>query len=167
MKEIQHMRATRPNRRQLLKKAGVLGALATLLSPSAAFAQTTNGNAQSLEGAWRTTIALQGNSPFVGLITFAAGGSLVDTEQIDLNQQATPGIGSWASTGSDTFALNFFKIASDAKGNLSFTVRFVITIQLTGDQNAFNGLGVFTVFDSNGNKQFTHTVQFDGTRIQA
>ena len=161
------MIATRPNRRQLLKKAGVLGALATLLSPSAAFARSTNVTVQSLEGAWRTTITLQGNSPFLGLITFATGGGLVDTQQIDLNQQATPGIGSWTSTGSDTLALNFFKIASDAKGNLSFTVRFVITIQLTGDQNAFNGSGTFTVFDPNGNKRFTHTLQFDGTHILA
>ena len=161
------MTDTRPNRRRILKKAGALGALAALFSPSVALAQTTTGNTQSLEGGWRTTITLQGNSPFQGLITFDAGGGLVDTQQIDLSQQATPGIGSWVSTGGGAFALNFFKIASDNKGNLSFTVRFVITIQLSGDQNAFQGSGTFTVFDPNGNKQFTHTIQYDGTRIQA
>lgn len=167
MKEIQRMLATRPNRRHILKKAGALGALAALFSPSAAFAQTTTGNTQSLGGGWRTTVTLQGNSPFLGLITFDAGGGLVDTQQIDLSQQGTPGIGSWVSTGGGAFTLNFFKVASDAKGNLSFTVRFVITIQLSGDQNAFNGSGTFTVFDPNGIKQFTHTLHFDGTRIQA
>lgn len=159
------MTATKPNRRQMLKRAGALGALAALFSPSAAFAQTTDANAQSLEGGWRTTITLQGNAPFQGLITLDAGGGLVDTQQIDLSQQATPGIGSWVSTGGGAFALNFFKIASDNKGNLSFTVRFVITIQLSGDQNAFQGSGTFTVFDPSGNKQATHTIQFDGTRI--
>ena len=88
------MTATKPNRRQMLKRAGALGALAALFSPSAAFAQTTDANAQSLEGGWRTTITLQGNAPFQGLITLDAGGGLVDTQQIDLSQQATPGIGS-------------------------------------------------------------------------
>jgi hypothetical protein len=149
------------------QKAGVLGALAALFSPSVALAQTTTGNLQGLEGGWRTTITLQGNSPFQGLITFDAGGGLVDTQQIDLSQQATTGIGSWVSTGEGAFALNLFKIASDNKGNLSFTVRFVITIQLSGDQNAFQGSGTFTVFDPNGNTQATHTLQFNGTRIQA
>ena len=37
------MTTARPNHRQVLKKAGALGALAALLSPSAAFAQTTSG----------------------------------------------------------------------------------------------------------------------------
>ena len=161
------MTDTRPNRRHILKKAGALGALAALFSPSVALAQTTAGNTQSLEGGWRTTITLQGNAPFQGLITFAAAGGLVDTQQIDLSQQATPGIGSWVSTGGGACALNFFKIASDNKGNLSFTVRFVITIQLSADQNSFQGSGTFTVFDPNGNKQFTHTLQFNGTRIRA
>jgi hypothetical protein len=125
MKEIEHMTDTRPNRRHILKKAGALGALAALSSPSVALAQTTTGNTQSLEGGWRTTITLQGNSPFQGLITFAAAGGLVDTQQIDLSQQATPGIGSWVSTGGGACALNFFKIATDNKGNLKLhgTVR--------------------------------------------
>ena len=161
------MTDTRPNRRQILKKAGALGALVALFSPSAAFAQTKDANTQSLEGGWRTNVTLQGRSPFLGLITFDAGGGLVDTQQIDLANNGTPGIGSWVSSGGGAFALNFFKIASDNKGNLNFTVRFVITIQLSGDQNAFQGSGTFTVFDPNGNAQGTHTIQYDGTRIQA
>jgi hypothetical protein len=148
---------TRPNRRQILKKAGALGALAALLSPSAAFAQTTND----------TTLSLEGNSPFLGLVTFAAGGGLLDTQQIDLASSGTPGIGSWVGTGGGAFALNFFKIVSDKKGNLSVTIRFVITIQLSGDQNAFKGSGTITIFDPNGNKLTTRTIQYDGTRIQA
>jgi hypothetical protein len=165
MKEVSHMKDTRPNRRQILKKAGALGALVALFSPSAAFAQTKDANTQSLEGGWRTNVTLQGRSPFLGLITFDAGGGLVDTQQIDLANNGTPGIGSWVSTGGGAFALNFFKIASDNKGNLNFTVRFVITVQLSGDQNAFQGSGTFTVIDPNG--QSTHTIQYDGTRIQA
>ena len=159
------MTDTRPNRRQILKKAGALGALVALFSPSAAFAQTKDANTQSLEGGWRTNVTLQGRSPFLGLITFDAGGGLVDTQQIDLANNGTPGIGSWVSSGGGAFALNFFKIASDNKGNLNFTVRFVITIHLSGDQNAFQGSGTFTVFDPNGNAQGTHTIQYDGTRI--
>src|SRR5689334_7284257 len=102
MKEIKHMTAIRPNRRQLLKKAGAIGALAALLSPSAAFAQTTGDNTQGPEGAWLTSITLHNPNtvgPFQGLLTCAAGGGLVDTEQIDLANGGTPGIGSWTSTG--------------------------------------------------------------------
>ena len=160
------MTDTRPNRRHILKRAGTLGALAALFSPSAAFAQTTAGNAPGLTGGWKTTITLQGSAPFQGLVSFDAGGGLVDTQQIDLSQQGTPGIGSWVSTGGGSFALKFFKIASDNKGNLNFTVGFDITIQLSADQNSFQGSGTFTVFDPNGNPQATHTIQYNGTRIQ-
>jgi len=159
--------AARSNRRHILKRAGALGALAALLSPSAALAQTTSGNAPGLQGGWKTTITLEGTAPFQGLVSFDAGGGLVDTQQIDLSQQATPGIGSWVSTGGGAFALNFFKIASDNKGNLNFTVGFDITIQLSGDQNSFQGSGTFTVFNPNGNPQVTHTIQYNGTRLQA
>ena len=158
----------RPNCRHMLKRAGALGALVALFSPAAAFAQTTTpANSQSLQGGWRTTITSQGNAPFQGLVTFDSGGGLVDTQQIDLSQQGSPGIGSWASTGGSACALNFYKIASDNKGNLNFTVRFVITIQLSGDQNSFQGSGTFTVYDPNGVAQFTHTIQYNGTRIPA
>src|SRR5689334_11055626 len=89
------------------------GAIAIPLAISGHHVQQThaasnNGNAQDLEGGWKTTITLHingGKSTFTGLITFAAGGSLVDTEQIDLSQGGTPGIGSWASTGADAFAM--------------------------------------------------------------
>ena len=161
------MADTRPHRRHILKRAGALGAFAALVSPSAALAQTTAGNALSLAGGWKTTITLQGSAPFQGLVNFDAGGGLVDTQQIDLSQQATPGIGSWVSTGESAFTLKFFKVASDSKGNLNFTVRFVITIRLSGDQNSFQGSGTFTVFDPNGVVQFTHTIQYNGTHIQA
>ena len=161
------MTAIRPNRRQILKKAGALAALAALFSPSAAFAQSKDANTQNLEGGWRTTVTLQGNSPFQGLITFDAGGGLVDTQQIDLANIGTPGMGSWVSTGGGAYALKFFKIASDNKGNLNFTVKFVITVQLSGDQNTFQGSGTFTLFDPHGKAQFTHTIQYNGTRIQA
>jgi hypothetical protein len=78
------MTAIRPNRRQLLKKAGGLGALAAVLSPSAAFAQTTSDTTQSPEGGWLTTITLHNPNtvgPFQGLMTFAPGSGVVDTEQ--------------------------------------------------------------------------------------
>lgn len=170
------LRSRRRSRRSLLRGVAVGAAGATGLAVAGAgllsrqvtaHAASSRGTAQGLEGGWKTTITLQGNSPFAGLITFAAGGGLVDTQQIDLNQQGTPGIGSWHATGEDTFALNFFKIASDAKGNVSFTVQFILPIQLTEDQKAFHGKGTFTVFDSHGKKQFTNTIQFDGTRIEA
>src|ERR1700682_6333269 len=128
------MPATRPDRRQLLKKAGALCAVATVLSPSAAFAQTTNESTQSPVGAWLTTITLHNPStvgPFQGLMTFAPGGGVVDTEQIDLAPGGTIGIGSWESTGKASFSLTFFKLGVDNQGNLLYTAKFRLTGQLT------------------------------------
>jgi hypothetical protein len=135
-----------------------------------AHAASSNGNAQGLEGAWKTAIALHikgGPPPFSGLITFAAGGGLVDTEQIDLAEGGTPGIGSWASTGADTFALQFYKLLVDNKGNLLTTVRFRLTGHLTADQNAFTSSGTFAGFDPSGKQIFSGTIDIHGTRIEA
>lgn len=163
------MTATRPNRRQLLKKAGAIGALAALLSPSAAFAQTTSETTQSPEGAWFTTITLHNPKtvgPFRGLMTFAPGGGVVDTEQIDLANGSTPGIGSWTSSGQDTFALNLFRLLVDNKGNLRFTVKISVTFQLSKDSNAFNGSGTLEGIDPKGKVSFSGTVKIQGNRIQ-
>ena len=163
------MTATGPNRRQLLKKAGLLGALAALLSPSAALAQTTSQTTQSPEGAWFTTITLHNPNtvgPFQGLMTFAPGGGVVDTEQIDLANGSTPGIGSWNSSGQNSFALKLFRLLVDTKGNLRFTVKISVTFQLSVDSDAFNGSGTFDGTDPAGKVGFSGTVKFQGKRIQ-
>jgi hypothetical protein len=160
------MTATRSNRRQLLKKAGAFGALAALVSPSAALAQTTTGNPQSPEGAWSTTITLSTTGPFRGLMTFAPGGGVVDTEQIDLENGSTPGIGSWTSAGQNAFALNLFRLLVDTKGNLRYTVEISLAFQLSTDSNAFTGSGTFQGVDPTGAIAFSGTVKMQGIRIQ-
>src|SRR5215471_9935159 len=65
LKEVKNMTDVRPNRRQLLRRAGALGALAALVSPTVACAQQAsaqqaNGNAQGLEGAWHVITTPEG-----------------------------------------------------------------------------------------------------------
>ena len=121
------------------------------------------------KGAWLTTITLHNPNtigPFQGLLTCTAGGGLVDTEQIDLANGGTPGIGSWTSTGADTFALKFYKLAVDNQGNLLFTVHFHLMGHLIEDQQAFTSSGTFGGTDPTGKMLFSGTVQMRGTRIQ-
>lgn len=89
------MTDVRPNRRQVLTSAGALGALAALVSPTLAFAQQDNGNAEGLEGAWQGTVTAEGPGappPLPILIMFAAGGGLV----VSGRPPGTPGFGAWA-----------------------------------------------------------------------
>jgi hypothetical protein len=111
-------------RRQLLKGAGALsalGALAALGSPTAAFAKNTNAG-QGPEGSWLYTVTVTSSSgppsTVLGLETYAAGGGYVETDQFSFmhSSLATPGHGSWKSTGERTFLLTYLTLSYDTQG---------------------------------------------------
>ena len=167
--ETQSMTDRRPNRRQLLKKAGILGATAALLSPTAAFAQNTKE--EGPEGSWLVTYTITSGPPiptYQALITYAAGGGLVETEQLAANPQhpGSPAHGAWASNGARTFASTYVGFAFDGKGNLigRGKVRETVTLDEAGD--AYQGSGTLALFDLNGNQLFSGTFTSHATRIR-
>src|ERR1700730_17349691 len=104
------MTVLRPNRRQLLKRAGAFGALAALLSPVSAIASSTN--VEGPEGSWLSTITVVGSGappPFLALETFTAGGEYVEIDQADFSPPVfgSPGHGAWEMTGERSFAATF------------------------------------------------------------
>ena len=161
----------RPNRRQVLKRAGAVAATAALLSPSAALAKTTSATA-SIVGSWIFTVTSTSGSPFPpfkALATFDQGGTLVETEQGDEapeqeNILASPGHGAWTRTGSDDFAYNFLKLLYDTSGNFAGLVKNHGTSQVEGD--TLTGSGTFVATDPTGKVIETGTYASHATRIQ-
>lgn len=139
----------RQNRRQLLKRAGVFGVLAALLSPSSAFAQS-NANTPDIGGSWRVTVTPQGEGtppPFQALHTFSGDGTTTTAEQRDMVPPtlSSPGHGSWvkllSKDGPDDFAYNYQKLVVDTQGNLLGTITVHLKIELINGGQAFKGSG--------------------------
>ena len=148
----------RQNRRQLLKRAGFLGVLASLISPSAAFAQS-NANTPDIGGSWRVTFTPQGTGTpsFQALHTFTGDGAITTAEQHDQVPPtlASPGHGSWtrlpSDDGPDDFAYDYQKLLVDTQGNLVGTQHFHLKIELTEGGQAFKGSGTSVIQDTTGN----------------
>jgi hypothetical protein len=164
------MTELRTNRRQVLKRAGVLGATAALLSPSAALAQNTSAT-EGPEGSWIATLTITAGPPlppFKVLINFDSGGGLVESEQGDEAPGsppllASPGYGAWVSTGSHDFAFNFIKLLYDTNGGFIGLLKNHGSSQLQGD--TFTGSGSFVITE-NGKVTFTGSYTLHATRIQ-
>ena len=161
-------------RRQVLKGVGALsalGALAALESPSAAFAKNTNGG-QGPEGSWLYTVTAKSSSgpptTVLGLETYAAGGGYIETDQFSFmhSSLATPGHGSWKSTGVRTFLLTYLTLSYDTQGAPQGTskIRQVATLNQAG--TAYSGSGNFDVYDVHGNVILSGTFTIKATRIR-
>lgn len=158
----------RSTRRQVLKRAGVLGATAALLSPTAALAKQ-NDTAQGPEGSWLTTITptAPGSVPFKGLVTFDKGGGLVESGQGDEAPPilTSPGHGAWVNSGSDDIAFNFIKLLYDTSGKFAGLLKIHGTAKLEGD--ILTGSATFVVTDPTGKVIATGSNTIKATRIQA
>ena len=160
-------------RRRLLKGAGVLsalGALAALGSSTAAFA-SNSGAGQGPEGSWLYTVTATADSglpsPIIGLETYAAGGGYTETDQLSFmpTSLATPGHGSWRSTGERAFLLTYLTLSYDTNGMFQGTskIRQVATLNEAG--NAYSGSGNFDVYDVHGDVILSGTFSIRATRI--
>lgn len=142
------------NRRQVLKKAGVLGALATLFIPAQAFAKSNTTPASmktaGLGGSWNVKVTPHGSGsppPFQGLHTFSGDGTIITAEQRDIVPPTlmSSGHGSWvqlsSNDGPDDFAYNYQKLVVDTKGNLLGTIHVHVKIELLEDGQAYKGTG--------------------------
>ena len=163
----------RSTRRQILKRAGVLGATAALLSPTAALAKQHDA-AQGPEGSWLiTSIATApGSVPLKALVTFDKGGGLVESNQGDeaplsaaLPILKSPAHGAWVSTGSNEIAINSIKLLYDTSGKFAGLAKTHVTAKLEGD--TLTGSAMVVVTDPTGKVVTTGSATSTGTRIQA
>ena len=158
-------------RRQLLKGAGALSALGALAALESPFAQNTNAG-QGPEGSWLYTVTVKSSSgppsTVLGLETYAAGGGYVETDQFSFMHAslATPGHGSWKSTGERTFLLTYLTLSYDTQGTPQGTskIRQVATLNQAG--TTYSGSGNFDVYDVHGNVILSGTFTIKATRIR-
>ena len=164
LKEVKNITDVRPNRRRVLRRAGALGALAALVSPTVASAQQANGNAEGLEGAWHVITTPEGAGappPLPILIVFAAGGGLVDSGR----PPGTPGFGAWVRRGDNTFALTFLALRFDPQGHVAGTTKVRAQANLSQDGNSYTGPGVTELFDATGTLLASFKSTAQATRI--
>lgn len=164
------MANVRPNRRQLLKRAGAIGAVMTLFSSAPAFAKSTDA-VQVPEGSWLSTVTVTGSGappPFLVLETFAAGGGYVEIDQADFAPPVfgSPGHGAWESTGERSFAATFLVLKYDAKGTAQGMTKVRGGGTITEDGNAYSGAGNFEIFDVNGKLIYSAHFTIQAKRIR-
>jgi hypothetical protein len=123
------------DRRRVLKGAaafGAVGALAAVQGPPIARADAMTG----IEGTWLATVTTGGSGappPFQALVTFTAGGGLVETDQSTPPSQRSAGQGAWACTDDDRVCARFHAFLFDASGHPQGTLIVRFTVRLSED----------------------------------
>jgi hypothetical protein len=170
------MSNVRQNRRRLFAKAGILGALAALFNPSAAFAQA-NWKTQNPTGSWQITTTTQGSDAppsFLALHTFTGDGTTTTAEQRDqiptkqgaqMSSLASPGHGVWTKTGSNEFVYDYRKMLVDTQGNFVGTLKVHIKAKLSEDGQTFKGKGTAVVVPPSGQTPPDYSITLSATRI--
>jgi hypothetical protein len=140
------------DRRRVLKGAaafGAVGALAAVQGPPIARADAMTG----IEGTWLATVTTGGSGappPFQALVTFTAGGGLVETDQSTPPSQRSAGQGTWACSDDDQVHAGFLAFLFDASGHPQGTLIVRFTVRLSEDGTALTGAGTFQVVDLTG-----------------
>jgi hypothetical protein len=79
----------------------------------------------SLEGGWRSHVTFTSGPfkgvPFQFLITYSAGGGMVESSNFDESPPVTPAYGSWGRTGANTFKNTYVFWTSKAVAPLDAT----------------------------------------------
>jgi hypothetical protein len=170
--------ATRVSRRHVLKGAGMAGAAGVAgvaglaaLAPGTITAKAAESSNDDLVGSWRGTATVTGLGSFGTLLSFAAGGTLVHSTAIDLQNTAaapnlsTPSYGAWKRTGEGKFAVKFEFFTFDTQTNPSGSGE--VKERLSVEDDNLHGTLSVTVFDSAGNVVFTAPGTITAKRIEA
>lgn len=123
-------------------------------------------------GVWRLTAIEPGNPPLPALATFAADGTLLNSdppvspgsggEPITFN---SGGHGVWQQRGPTTAALTFVQLITDGQGHFLGTTTISAQVTLGADGNALHGPFSVTAADPGGKTIFQGTGTVQATRI--
>lgn len=149
--------------------AGLAIALSAVLFV-VADAQKGNGlGANALDGSWNVAVtsAQPGPPPFAEMMTFTAGGGIIESNNLFPPAAASPGHGSWRYEGDQNFSFTFIKFLFDpATGQFTGTLKVTGTITATG-KNSWEGPATVETFDPNGVLIISGTAFGEATRIAA
>jgi hypothetical protein len=132
--------------------AGLMAAFFTTVQ-----AQNNSNGSNALTGGWKVRVTSNdpGVPAFDELITFDAGGGLVETNNLFpntfFNQNASPGHGSWRFDRRNKYSFTFIKLLFNLRTNEpigTLTVRGVITLRTP---SMWEGPANVTIEDPNGN----------------
>jgi len=159
------------DRRDLFKKAGMLGASALALAGISNRAKAFEGTPQQnpLLGLWDMTIP--GSPPLYYKYAISEG-AYVCTGNLDQNASVfgykySPTMGSYARTNfRNSYRLRERAWAYDANGNWAGYSDFTGTAVVADDEKSFSGSGIFNQYDSNGNVVFgNQVITYTATRF--
>ncbi len=121
-------------------------------------------------GAWNSSLAITDIGDSASLIVLNQGGTLVETDAIDLidpNTAHTPGYGAWKALDCQHYEVTIEKILYNiAKKQFQSTTLRGSAI-LSDDGNSWTATLEQKFFDPAGNVVFTDTVTAKATRIKA
>jgi hypothetical protein len=159
------------DRRRVLKGAaafGALGALAAVQGPPIARADAMTG----IEGTWLSTVTTGGSGappPFQALVTFTAGGGLVETDQSTSPSQRSAGQGTWVRTDDDQVRARFLAFLFDDSGHPQGTLIVPFTVRLSEEEEedgeTLAGAGTFQIVDLTGKVVASGSFTLQGRRI--
>jgi hypothetical protein len=158
--------------RTKFSRLGVIGlslAMALVVGETIEVAtQGTPNGGKTLVGAWSNVVTpTSPNPPFVGLGTFSSDGTLTNISSLSLGTNyESPGHGLWVKTGTNTYAITFFTIASNAAGQHIFTFKVRSSVHLSVSGDEFTGDFQVDVYDASGVFLGSDTGTVTGTRIK-
>lgn len=123
-------------------------------------------------GAWRLTVTEPGNPPLPALTTFAADGTLLDSDPpVSPGSGGEPvtfrssGHGVWQQSGPTAAALTFVQLVTDGQGHFVGTTTISAQVTLGADGNSLRGPFSVTAADPSGKVLFQGTGTVEATRI--
>lgn len=126
------------------------------------------GFGTSPTGTWIQTIALQGQQPFKGLVTFNADGTVTDTTQSDTvpPDTASPGHGVWQPSAPNAFRIKVdkFLFLFGSPGTPDGMNVSTGTVRLQ-DENNFKASGLVEVYSTSGQEVLTIPFTSEGQRV--
>jgi hypothetical protein len=119
-------------------------------------AQAQNGNSikRAIEGSWKAKVTVAPGPgappPVDALVTYSAGGGLVESDNLFPPSVVTAGHGSWEYAGR-SFNNTFVKLMFNAQGQPTGTIKVREKITLGFNRNEYTGAGTAEIFDPSGN----------------
>ena len=134
--------------------------VASIFSPASPVkAATTAGDskARRLEGTWRVEVTIRNCQTgealrtFPAFLTFAQGGTLVETTTGFSPAMRSPGHGFWEHTGGDTFKAVSEAFLFNPAGVWVATQKLTQTIAIGNNPDELTSTATNEIFDTNGN----------------
>ena len=145
---------------------GALTGVVTLIA-SSPDAVRAGSAAPQLEGTWRVTSSIaDGPPPFSALYSFNGGGTLLETDEIQLlSPSAGPAVGVWTKVESNQYAFTWesylFDFGSDSPAGRLKVHGFITLV----DKDTYTAVDQFEFYDTDGNVTFAGCATEEATRM--